>query len=565
MSATSTSRQAIAEVAAAERRRLANDPNVMTVGYGLRVRGGEAQYQACLKYRVHKKLAGDHAIRGAGSAHIPAEVEGYPTDVMEAVVAHPLKNEGPPTGSRGSDIANPLIGGTSTTVLSDWHSFPTGFGTIGGICFDIASPAPMAISNAHVWGTDTGKNCIQPWIPTTEYLTALLKLVACGPFAFPLDVTMPSPLTAGLAAAAAGAWALAAASDAEDPSRWGQRTGTVPASGVLTTAETIRIAAPLPDMPFAGRSYSTQARWDYTRNTTTGNLSTSIDAARPNEHLLTGKLVWTDHPQYQAGARVQICAEVITTTSNPAQFFVVARCFPNADPSRLVYRVLAPGQCKLERRAVPVCAQDFPDPMPNIEAADFLVRLGPFCFESGEALRSVAPPPSPPAAGRPLALPKNALRIMLPPGNRVSFQFGSLKRKLQIVARNSAGVQVATATTTGAADLVTMEAPEIVEVTIAGAHGEGLLYSVCVTKDPNGPQINGKIHRLHYMGFLDLDLAEKKGDWNIMLSVQSRNLSPVDADPIQSSRIIAGVESGAGVFAAGCIAVELLDHVFHVI
>jgi hypothetical protein len=142
MSATSTSRRAIAEVAAAERRRLADDPNVMTVGYGLRMRGGEAQYQACLKYRVHKKLAGDHAIRGAGSAPIPAQVEGYPTDVMEAVVAHPLKNEGPPTGSRGSDIANPLVGGTSTTVLSDWHSFPTGFGTIGGICFDVTSSAP---------------------------------------------------------------------------------------------------------------------------------------------------------------------------------------------------------------------------------------------------------------------------------------------------------------------------------------------------------------------------------------------------------------------------------------
>jgi hypothetical protein len=154
---------------------------------------------------------------------------------------------------------------------------------------------------------------------------------------------------------------------------------------------------------------------------------------------------------------------------------------------------------------------------------------------------------------------------VFPPGNKVSFQFGSLKRKLQIVARNSAGVQVATATTTGAADLVALQAPEMVEAVIAGAQGEGLLYSVCVTKDPNGPQVDEKIHRLHYMGFLDLDLAEKKGDWNIVLSVQSRNLFPVGADPIQSSRVLAGVESGAGVLAAGCIVVMLLDHVFHVI
>jgi hypothetical protein len=565
MSTTSTSRRPIAKVAESERLRLADDPNVTTIGYGLRLRGGRPEYQACLKYRVRKKLSGALAIREAGSAPIPTEVEGYPTDVVEVVVAHAHKNEGPPTGSRGSHVEDPLIGGTSTTVLSDWHSFPTGFGTIGGICFDVSSPAPMAISNAHVWGTDTGKNCIQPWIPTEEYLVALLKLVACGPFAFPLDVTMPSPLTAGLAAAAAGAWALAAASDAEDPSRWGQRTGTVPAAGVLTTSETIRLTAPLPDMPFAGRAYSTNAHWDYTRNTTAGNLSTSIEAARANEHVLIGKLVWTEHPQYQPGARVQICAEVITTAANPALFFVVAKCFPNADPSRVVYRVLTPGQCKLERRAIPICVQDFPDPLPNIEAADFVVRIGPFWFESGEKLRSVAAPPSPPAAGRPLALPKNALRVVCPPGNRVSFQFGSLKRKLQIVARNSAGVQVATATTTGAADLVTLQAAEMVDAIIAGAQGEGLLYSVCVTKDPNGPQVNEKIHRLHYMGFLDLDLAEKKGDWNIMLSVQSRNLFPPDADPSQSARVLAGVESGVGVFAAGCIAVLLLDNVFHVI
>ena len=88
----------------------------------------------------------------------------------------------------------------------------------------------------------------------------------------------------------------------------------------------------------------------------------------------------------------------------------------------------------------------------------------------------------------------------------------------------------------------------MVEVVIAGAHGEGLLYSVCVIKDPNGPQIDEKIHRLHYMGFLDLDLAEKKGDWNITLSVQSRNLSAVDADPIQSAHVIAGVEFGRRSF-----------------
>jgi hypothetical protein len=39
----------------------------------------------------------------------------------------------------------------------------------------------------------------------------------------------------------------------------------------------------------------------------------------------------------------------------------------------------------------------------------------------------------------------------------------------------------------------------------------------------------------------------------------------VGTDPVQSAHILAGVESGVGVIAGACIAVMLLDHVFHVI
>jgi len=200
-------RERLSDVAEAERRRLEGDPNVLTVGYGLRLRGGKAQYEVCVQYHVTKKLRSAEEIRSAGSQPIPKEVGGYPTDVIETHTARPHRNDGAPTGSRGSRIENPLIGGVSTTVLSDWHSFPTGFGTLGGICFDRSNGDAMAISNAHVWGSETGKDCIQPWMPTGEYLTAAVKLLTCGPAAFILDMTAPSPLTVGLSAAAAAACA----------------------------------------------------------------------------------------------------------------------------------------------------------------------------------------------------------------------------------------------------------------------------------------------------------------------------------------------------------------------
>lgn len=562
-------RDRLSEVAASEHLRVAGDPNIVAVGMGLRQRGGKAEYEVCVQYHVRTKIAREEEIRQMGSAPIPTNVGGYPTDVIEVKRARAHKNEGPPTGSRGSHSDNPLVGGGSTTVLSDWHSIPTGFGTLGGICFDASNGDPMAISNAHVWGPDTGKDCIQPWIPTGQYIGASLELLTCGPLAFILDTTLPSPLTAGLAAAAAAAWIAAAASDSEDPSRWGQRVGAIPPPGAKTTGETIRLAADVPPAPFAGRAYTTKASWDYTRHTTSGDTSNSITEDRANQQLVEGKLAWTERDEYRPGERVQICAEILSSTvSTPQGYYVVANCFPLSQPDRIVYRVLQPGsgRCK-GYEAKPVCLRGFPDPLPLAVGSGTAFPIAPFWFESGDRPAPKAAPPGTQLAGlNLLTIPATSLRIVFPPCTRVELEVVEPKNPVTVIARNSAGVKVATVTGTGGSpnpETLVLTAGEMVEVVISNSRGDSLLAGICTSKQP-GQATNENVHRLFYNGTLDLDLQEKKDQWNITLTVQKINPASVGADPIQAAANFGGVVAGAGILVVACITVMVLDHVFHV-
>ena len=125
-----------------------DDPNIIGVGIGPNLVGGKHQGVA-VQVTVRQKLCSSEDIEAIGSQSIPPEFDGVTTDVIVAELTQPMNA---PTGERGGRQEDPLVGGTSTTVLSDFHSFPTGYGTLGGICFDGDSGAAMAISNAHVWG-----------------------------------------------------------------------------------------------------------------------------------------------------------------------------------------------------------------------------------------------------------------------------------------------------------------------------------------------------------------------------------------------------------------------------
>jgi hypothetical protein len=92
-------------------------------------------------------------------------------------------------------------------------------------------------------------------------------------------------LAAGLAAAAAAVATAAALSDVRDPFRRGQ-DNTAPASGALTTAENLKLAITYLETMQLGKPFAIGAKWTYTRETTAGALTYSVDETQTNVHVI---------------------------------------------------------------------------------------------------------------------------------------------------------------------------------------------------------------------------------------------------------------------------------------
>src|SRR3954451_20590619 len=179
---TSRKRLPLDHAAAAEGRRLADDPNVVSVGFGLKFVGGKPTRDVALHYYAGEKLSQADAIKQSGSEPVPPQVEGYPTDVLEWTIARATAcpDSHRPTGDRGSRREDPLVGGTSTAILGGFSNILFHYGTLGGTCFDAGDGASMAISNAHVWGSDLGTDAIQPFPPVSDYVGGAVEWLACG-------------------------------------------------------------------------------------------------------------------------------------------------------------------------------------------------------------------------------------------------------------------------------------------------------------------------------------------------------------------------------------------------
>lgn len=577
-------------VAATESQRLTADPNVVCVGYGLKYVQGRPTPRVALQYHVRRKLADSAAIRDAGSEPISPEVEGYPTDVLEWRVYRALACPGSaqPTGARGDRKEDPLLGGTSTTVLGDFFSFPTGYGTLGGLCFDTASGAAMALSNAHVYGQDVGNDAIQPWLPTQEYLEATAVYLTCGgPLTHLFTWTAPSPLTGILTGAAAAAWVAAIASDAEDPSRWGQRTGTVPASGVLTRREDVAVHATVPSMPFPGRGWVAETAWKYTRTTSGPGAATTatVEARRANDHVLLGKRVLTDRPTYRAGQQVRICAELLSRgvrsspshevfTPPPVERFVVAHCFPVRRPDRLVKRVLVAdqsGRCGKVEPQRPVCVRGFEPQIAGHQQMTFRIVADPFILFS-EALSTrlmFATESANPSGVDAVRLPGSApLSISCPPSTHVSLDVFRYGRAVRAVAYSANGRQAASATTTqpqGTLESLSLKGIEIVKVVLQG-DSEAFLAGICADKRPVPRELDGRLlGRTTYTGTLDLAASEPAGIWGVIVVSQTLDQTPTGSDPVEAARSLGGIVDSAHVVENGtCRCTMLFDATFTV-
>jgi hypothetical protein len=567
----------LSAVAVAEAERCRQDPNIVAVGFGLKFAKGRPTMQVALHYYVRQKLSSEDEIRALGSEPVPVDIDGYATDVVQWMPDRALACPEPevPTGERGSRKEDPLVGGTSTTVLADFYSFPTGYGTLGGICFDVASGDAMALSNAHVYGEETGNDAIQPFLPTSEYLEATAKYLFCGgPLAHLFFWTAPSPLTAILTTAAAGAWVAAAASDAEDPSRWGQRTGPVPPAGETTERERIRIEADVPHLPFPGRVWRTKTSWDYTRITGGGTLSTSTTEARVNEHVLAGKRVFTDRRLYQGGQSVQICAELFTPTqSRPIERFVVAHCFPLADPGRIIRRVLTldDGRCrKMDQPGERICVRGFSEQVPGVTQVSFRYMAPPFILFSDAPVTHVL---FAGAAGNPsglnaLRLPQPAgLKIACPPSTHIELHVFSHGGGIEAIAISANGLEAARAQTSGPAgeiETLTLSGLEIVRIELRSLRGDGYLVGLCVDKRRIGVPDHIALSRF-YSGSIKLEKAEPPGRWGVMVVSQSLDDTPTGGDPVDAARKLSGVVDSANVVEIGpCVCTILYDATFEV-
>lgn len=576
MSAAAT-KMSLEDVAAAESRRLANDPNIVCVGYGLKQVRGKPTLAAALQYHVRAKLGADDEIRKLGSAPVAAAVEGYQTDVLPWTIARAsdCPDSHRPTGDRGSREEDPLVGGTSTSILGGFMSFPTGYGTLGGICFDAGDGAAMALSNAHVYGTDTGHDAIQPFTPVSDYIGGAVEWLACGgPLSHLFFWTAPTPLTGILTAAAAGAWIAAAASDAEDPNRWGQRVTPVPAPGVTTHREQIHLEADVPRIPFPGRHWSAATRWDYTRSTSAGTSGASIEQERPNEHVLVGKRVFTDQDVYGGGQTVRICAEIWPDAGDKTpERFVVAHSFPIKDPSRVVQRVLRPGAiCARidDAGGAPrgrVCIQGIPHQVDGLAQVNFPIVAAPFVFIGEDSSVLLDPGPGNPSGVTALRLPGRPLAFACPPSTHVElavFHSGKPIHVTAISANNSIVDQADSPGQPGVAHTITLDGPEIVRVVLDAGEGDGYLAGVCVDKRRLDVR-PWKGVSTYYTGTFALPLNEPDGKWAVVVVTQSLDNTPTGGDPIQAARQLGGIVDSANVVETGECACEILfDHTFDV-
>jgi len=577
------------------RREYASDPNVRSIGWGLKRSKGSLQDALSIIFYVKSKLPSERAIASVGSSPIPEEIEGYPTDVEEA---HPGVES---AGQRDDKQYDPLIGGPATSNAEGHIYWFNEGGTLGMLVRDAGDNAPMALSNWHVWadGGDEGDDIIQPGHPTAgDHLEALGKVAACGPLLTALiEWEAPSPLAGGLYGGAAAAAVAAAASDYRDPIRRGQ-DHTIPDPGERTLREAVDIAIQYPQLPLPGRPFHTEVKWQYQRHTDARVLEHSVEEERVNTQFLLGKMVVTDRASYAPGDTVNLLAAIWDYQPRPCDaYHVVAHLLPHNRPGTALRVVLHSTSCP---RGVPpfppeggeqqeTCLRfDTFDPgqYPYKGAFNWLTYLS----QSQDPVFIVTWYNSMPA----LAIPTRSLRLSHVPTGRVTarvVQFTSTP--VTMTAYNASGQpvgHVAAPEVQGVEHLLKVEGEAIVGVVLRGGRGEGLLLEYCVDGVAGAtlssvvsesiaagiaselPNLELSARRLRakrccYGGRVRLPATEQPGKWDVHLVVQNVNHVPNGTPPDEAATVIGGhvLSSHAAPDLIGCGVIMLLDHAFDVI
>jgi hypothetical protein len=534
----------LAEVAFHEGRRLEKDPNIRAVGYGAKLRAGGPAGGGSLVFLVREKLATPEAI-ARGSWPVPPSIDGFPTDVVEVgELAAATADRAPPTGSRGTLLANPLVGGTATMALGSPLPGPAGYGTLGGLCFDSATNAPLLLSNAHVWGQTVNTEIVQPIVAATVFGAAATPATVGSPAATVVS-RVPTALAAPIAFANSVSQTYLAAGGDADPLPFGQGATSVPGT-TRTDSEQVTITAPTVGLPPAGRQVTPTVTWAYQRFASTAVLQASSTAARGQTKLLAARRLFTNAATYTSGQTVNLYAEIIPIVGGApnvaSAHLPIVFLYPLPAGDRFVPRLLRP-TARQTVTTVTTQFTGFPAParVGNIRLP--FVVTGGFAVDSdGLGVFQTASAGTLPAGTLALKLPANLVRLFVPPSTQVIVDidlratsgFGAL-------AVNSNGSPVFTATIpapqSSGRTLVTLSASEIVEVQLTGA-ANAVLYAV--TSSRASPEATAP---LSFAGSVPVS-SLASGRWAGSLFVQA-----IDGGMTESANVIETATGQTGLVA----------------
>jgi len=534
----------LAEVAFHEGRRLQSDPNIRGVGYGAKLRGGIPSVGGSLVFLVREKLATPEAI-ARGSWPVPATVEGFPTDVVEVgQLAAATADRAPPAGSRGTLVATPLRGGTATMALGSPLPGPAGYGTLGGLCFDSVTNAPLLLSNAHVWGQTANTEVVQPIMATTVFGAAATPATLGTPAAT-VVTRVPTAMAAPIAFANSVSQTYLAAGGDADPLPFGQGATPVPGT-TRTDSEQVTITAPTVGLPPAGRRFTPTVGWAYQRFANTSVMQASLTAARAQSKLLAARRLFTNAATYTSGQTVNLYAEIIPAAGGApviaSSHMPVAFLYPLPAGDHFVPRLLRP----TARQTVTTVVTQFtgfpaPSRVGNVRLP--FVVAGAFTIDSdGLGAFQTATAGTLPTGTLALKLPSNLVRLFVPPSTQVILDIDlRASSGFGATALNSTGDTVVTATIPAAGSsgrtLVTLSASEMVEVQLTGA-ANAVLYAV--TSNRASPESTAP---LSYAASVPVS-SLASGKWGGSLFVQA-----IDGGMTESANVIETAIGQTGLIA----------------
>ena len=587
-----------------------DDPNIISIGWGLANRGGKVKPEMSLIFHVKEKYSSDKQIQAIGSHAIPCKVEGFATDVRKQL--HLVADQS--AGSRADKIADPLVGGVDSANLEKINRtffwYQNGGGTLGILCRD-QDNNPMALSNWHVWANDgakIGDRIIQPRSPEgATYAEGISKVAACGPLlSTVIEGRVPSPISAGLYAGAAAAGILAGATDHKDPIRRGQELTNID-TDTFTHGEELQLDLDFPRViPWAGQPFPIDVRWRYTRQTNKGDKTVEIKERRVNPQILLGQAIAPDSARYQPGSTITLQAAIWDYQARPQDaYHLTAHLISESNPDYAVRTILHASPCRPIDLAPRYKDRHRQEANPITRDRDITcVNFGHYApINELPSTESFGPLAVSDSGDKPLTIvysdtfgsglhiAKEGLGAQHAPASRIILKLvQTTDQPLEVRAFNRFNyllTREVTANLPGEEQYVTIQANLISRLEFSGGEGQLLSYCFVLATDEVSTTLiptqlkdayneievpfideprdeHATVHRHCFRGQRQLPSDAPTGRYKIYLTTSNINHVPFGTEPTVAARTIGGHELGTQSQGFLCAFMLLGDHEFDI-